>query len=142
MRKKGFTLIELLAVIVILGIILGMVVVSVMHFSNNRREEDYENIVSLIEKNTDLFINSDSEMYSAVNSKLSTIHSECKIEYERLEDAGLMDDGTVNPKTDNPINKESYIKVKLTEEYDFEYTFIDKDIVQGNESIDLCLSTN
>ena len=142
MRKKGFTLIELLAVIVILGIILGMVVVNVVHFANNRKQKDYENIVSLIEKNADVLVNTNDEMYNAVNNKLTEIYSECKIEYHRLEDSKLMDNGTINPKTGNPINKDSYIKVMLNEDYDFEYTFIDKDEVEGNEGIDSCLSTN
>ncbi len=142
MRKKGFTLVELLAVIAILAIILGLVVVNVMYFSNNRREKDYNNIVSLIEKNADVLVNTDDEMYNAVNTKLIQINDACKIEYQRLETARLMDEGTINPKTGKPINKESYIKVILNENYDFGYTFVDKDEVPENEGIDLCLSTN
>lgn len=142
MSKKGFTLIELIAVIAILGIILGMVVINVVYFANNRKEKDYENIVSIIEKNAELLVNTDSDMYNSVNNKLLEVDSECKIEYQRLEDARLMDEGTINPKTGNSINKESYIKVKLTNEYNFEYTFIDKDTEKNNEAIDSCLSTN
>ena len=142
MNKKGFTLIELLAVIAILAIILGLVVVNVVHFSNNRREKDYNNIVSLIEKNTDILVNTNDEMYNALNNKLKEIDNECKIEYQRLEDSKLMNIGTINPKTGNPINKESYIKVKLTDEYNFEYTFVDKDAETDNEAIDSCLLTN
>ena len=107
-----------------------------------RKEKDYENIVSIIEKNADVLVNTNDEMYNAVNNKLTEIYSECKIEYHRLEDSKLMDNGTVNPKTGNPINKDSYIKVMLNEDYNFEYTFIDKDEVEGNEGIDSCLSTN
>lgn len=142
MNKRGFTLVELLAVIAILAIILGLVVVNVVHFSNNRREKDYNNIVSIIEKNADVLVNTDDDMYDAVNNKLVQINDACKIEYQRLEDSKLMDEGTVNPLTGKSINKDSYIKVILNDEYEFEYTFIDKDKKTDNEAIDSCLSTN
>lgn len=143
MGKKGFTLIELLAVFIVLSIILGMVVVNVVHFSNNRKEKDYKNIVSIIEKNTDILVNDDQNVYKDVNEKLMQV-SVCKIDYEKLEEANLMDKGTINPKTGKEINRESYIKIELnmSGSDDFEYTFIDKDFSEGTEAIESCLSTN
>lgn len=142
MNKKGFTLMEVLAVLVILGVILGMVVVNSVYFANKRKQKDYDNIVSLIEKNADVLVNTDNEVYNAVNNKLTQANDECKIEYERLEDARLMDKGTINPKTGKTINKESYIKVILNEDYDFIYTFVNVDELEENTNIDSCLSTN
>ena len=141
MNKKGFTLVEMIAILVILSIVLGMVVMNVSDFSNERKEKDYNNIIKIIEKNADILINDDENMYKTINEKLKNSGDECKIEYIKLEEAKLMDKGTINPKTGNEINKDSYIKVQLNDNYDFEYTFIDKDFDTSNETIDLC-STN
>lgn len=140
MNKKGFTLIEIITVLVILSIILGMVLINVTDFSNERKEKDYNNIKSIIEKNTDMLLNDDEDIYISVNEKLMSVGDECIIEYIRLEEANLMDKGTINPKTEKVINKDSYIKVKLNDNYDFEYTFVDKDFDTSTETIDLCLT--
>ncbi len=142
MNKKGFTLVEVLAVLILLSIILGMVVVNVNYFSNNRKEKDYNNIVNIIEKNTEIFVNDNEDLYISVNDKLTNVGSKCKIEYIKLEEANLMDKDTINPKTGKEINKESYIRVKLNEDYDFEYTFVDKDEMLETEDIELCLTGN
>lgn len=48
MKNKGFTLVELLAVIVILGIILGITTVSVLKIKEKQDEKNLENTISSI----------------------------------------------------------------------------------------------
>ncbi|MBP3635803.1 MAG: type II secretion system protein [Bacilli bacterium] len=139
--RKGFTLVELLAVIVILGIILSIASITITEYSNARKNDDYENIANIIEKNADIFVNTNDEVFNAVNSKLTNINSECKIDYSSLINANLIDGDTINPKTGNKIDKESYVKITLNEDYDFKYTFIDKDEDKTNQ-IKSCLESN
>ncbi len=140
--KKGFTLIELIAVITILAIILGMVVINTNYFNDNRRKRDYNNIVNIIEKNTKVYINTNDDVFNLVNQKLSNPNDKCKILYPLLQDANLMDKDTINPLTNKKFNKESFIEVKLDNNYDFIYTFVDKDKNENEDEIIDCLQIN
>lgn len=139
--KKGFTLVELLAVLLILSIILGVAIFNTNYFTNQRKNKDYDNIVAIILENTDLLVNTNNDIHIKVNEKLSKVSS-CKISYKNLIDDNLMDDSTINPKTNKVINLDSYIKVTLKSNYDFNYEFIDKDINDTSEEIVDCLSVN
>lgn len=139
--KKGFTLVELLAVIAILSIVLSLVVVNTNYFLNQRKEKDYSNITDIIKKNTDVLINTNNDIYIKVNNKLSSLDT-CKISYQILIDNNLMDKDTINPKTNKIINTDSYIKVTVKSNYDFNYEFIDKDINDTSDEIVDCLSVN
>lgn len=46
MNKKGFTLTELLAVIIILGVLIGIGVTSYINIKNNSLEKQKENVIS------------------------------------------------------------------------------------------------
>lgn len=141
--KKGFTLVELVAVITILSIILAMITIDANHYSNERKNKDYVNIVNLIQENTKILVNTNSSIEKQVNEKLSSegIDS-CKINYNLLIENNLMDEDTVNPNTNKIIDNNSYIQVSLnTTTYEYEYNFIYVDEENDeNPSIENCLT--
>lgn len=143
MKKRGFTLVELLAVIVILGIVLSMVTINVTKNSNDRKKLDYENMVKLIEKNTELLVSENSDVYTDVTNKLSGEIKTCKILYKTLIDNNLIDETEVDPRNGDKINPKSYIKVSFNSDYDLEYKFINIDDKEfDSENIDYCINDN
>lgn len=48
MKNKGFTLIEMLAVIVVLGIIVGITTISIINIKEKQDQKNLENVISLI----------------------------------------------------------------------------------------------
>ncbi len=144
MMKKGYTLVELLAVLVILGIILSIVSLNVLKIFNDRKQRDYDNIVMLIEENTKVLLNTDTKISVEVNDKLQEIENSgsevisCNLSYNELVKSGLMDADTKNPITGKVINSKSYIKITLTEDYDYNYEFVYVD--EGANFTNNCLS--
>lgn len=125
--KKGYTLLELLVTITILGFLIAMVAISASHFYNDRSQKEYNNIVSIIEENVKVLVNTDTEVITNMNSILVNTNDTCKIEYSDLVAKKLMDENTVNPLTQEPFNTSSYVKVRLLNDYTYQYTFVDAD---------------
>ncbi len=135
--KKGFTLIEVLAVLAILGIILSMVLVNVNKVADRRKIKDYNNMVDLIEQNTKLLVSENNDIYESVTNKLTSVNSSCKITYKTLIDNKLIDEDEKNPITGKAINRNSYVKISVNSNYDFDYTFVNIDN-DPDENIQLC----
>ena len=137
MKKKGFTLVELIAVIAILALLLSLVTISAIKFYNSRVQKDYENIKSIIEDSAKVFINTDSDVYSEVDDKLQEAGS-CKILYDRLVDARLLDKDMTNPVDKTALyNNNKYIKITL-DDSEYSYEFMDED----DANIALCITNN
>lgn len=121
--RKGFTLVELLAVLVLLAIIVGFVAINAVGFSNQRKEIDYNNIVSLTIDNTKVLINTNKQISKKVDYNLQTSSTNsCKLEYSVLVDNRLMDKDTKNPKTGEKFNGNIIISLNTqTNEYSYEF---------------------
>lgn len=140
MKDRGFTLIELLAVLTILSIVIAIGAMNVTDVSKKRREEDYKNVVSMIEKNTELLLSENNDIYIEVTDKLTTLNSKCKITYQTLIDNKLIDETEKDPRTGEKINPESYIIISLDDDYDLMYKFINiNDENSNQESVDYCI---
>ena len=127
MKRKGFTLIELLATIVILSIISGIVVINYADASRKENEKQYDKIVEVIEENAKIVVNENVDLYKSINDKAVNVTEGaiCKFSYIELVNMKLMDEDTINPKTNKTINGDSYIVVhkknnKLSYEFYYE----------------------
>lgn len=138
MGKKGFTLVELMAVIAILSIVLCIAVINSTKISTNERNRQYDRILEIIESNSKVLVSDNEKLYKAIVSKSSDDMSNkdiCKFSYKMLVENNLMDEDTVNPKTNKKIiDEDLYIKVSLDEYNKYKYTLEKKDI-----SIDDCI---
>ena len=61
MNRKGFTLVELLATLVILGIIVGIVIISVSGSLGGAKEKTEEVFVDTIKDAMDVYLDSDAK---------------------------------------------------------------------------------
>lgn len=125
--KKGYTLLELLVTITILGFLIAMVAISAIHFYNDRNQKEYNNIVSIIVDSVKVLVNTDTQVITNMNDILTSEDDTCKIEYSDLVTKKLMDENTINPLTQKPFNTNSYVKVILLNDYNYQYTFVDAD---------------
>lgn len=139
MKKNGFTLVELLAVIVIIGLLSSITLTRVNKFSSERKKQDYNNMVKLVEKNTGMLVSSDDDIYKKVTDKLTDINSKCSISYQTLIDKDLVDARERNPITDDYINHNSYIIVSIDDKGELKYKFVNIDEEKNTEQPDSCL---
>lgn len=139
MKKNGFTLVELLAVIVIVGLLSSITLTRVNKFSNERKQQDYNNMVKLVEKNTSMLVSSDDDIYKKVTDKLININSKCSISYQTLIDKDLVDARERNPITDDYINHNSYVIVSIDGNGELKYKFVNIDEEKNAEQPVSCL---
>lgn len=140
MKKNGFTLVELLTVIVIIAIFASITVLKVSDTASKRKKQDYENMVKLIEKNTEMLVSTNSDIYINVIEKLDSEDDKCKILYQTLIDNDLVDASEKNPVTGKNINTESYIIVSTSTSGDLKYEFINVDDETVDTEIEECIS--
>lgn len=121
MKEKGFTFIELLAIITIMGIILLISVPNITKQLRQNSSNEYNQFTS------DLFLATESYITNYIDTLgLNEIGQSEKIQVERLVKNGYVKSTTINPKTNEKINLESYILVTLNEDKTYHYTFIDE----------------
>lgn len=73
MNNRGFTLVELLATLVILGIISGIVVVSLLFDFGETKKKTEEIFIGTIEDAMDMYLNSDAKGLNFSSSSCGTI---------------------------------------------------------------------
>lgn len=139
MKRNGFTLVELLAVITIIALLFSITALKMGNSSTKRKEEDYKNIVKLIEKNTGMLVSSDDEIYTKVTDKLIKKEDKCRISYRTLVNNKLADEGEKNPVTGKNINLNSYIIVSVDDNYNLKYKFVNIDEEKNAEQPVSCL---
>ena len=73
MNKKGFTLVELLATLVILGIVVGITVVSINSIFGNTKKKTEDVFVKTLEDALDIYLDSDARGLNFFNTEVCTI---------------------------------------------------------------------
>ena len=139
MKRNGFTLVELLAVITIIALLFSIAALKMGNSSTKRKEEDYKNIVKLIEKNTGMLVSSDDEIYTKVTDKLIKKEDKCRISYRILVNNKLADEEEKNPVTGKNINLNYYIIVSVDDNYNLKYKFVNIDEEKNAEQPVSCL---
>ena len=71
MNKDGFTIIELLAVIVLLGILIGLASFSVINISNRMTKRAYDNLLEEIKTGAENYVADSNEMIFFVNDLIT-----------------------------------------------------------------------
>ena len=74
MNRKGFTLVELLATLVILGIILGIAIISVTSSFRNAKDKTEDVFVGTLEDAMDIYLDSDARKLTFSTTKTCTIN--------------------------------------------------------------------
>ena len=89
--------------------------------------KQYDKIVEVIEENAKIVVNDNVDLYKSINDKAVNVTEGaiCKFSYIELVNMKLMDEDTINPKTNKTINGDSYIVVnkknnKLSYEFYYE----------------------
>ena len=123
-NKKGFTLIELLAVIVILGIIIGIAVPSVIAISRRMQTNMYCTKITILEKNAiryaqdhmdDLQILSGDDDYTSIVTD-KTVQDLIDGGYIKSDD--MSGENVVDPRNGNPMNTlDVYVYIKNKRPY-------------------------
>lgn len=139
MNSKGFTLIELLATLVVLGIIMGIVLISSIGIFGNAKDETEDIFISTIEDAMNIYLDSDAKSLTYSNS-VCTINKTHKtgVNVYKANEITIKDviDSKYHPLTEsdlvNPANKEVKCNINATisiyRDDDFIYYYkIDKD---------------
>ena len=129
MKKRGFTIVELLGVIVILSIIAAIATPIVQKTLNNNRDKLYDIIKTQLKDYT--------KDYLAVNTDRLPVDDgdTADITLEALKKNGNLQINVINPRTNNVISNQSYVKVtKKNNNYTYEvylYDLVDADEVEA-----------
>ena len=123
MKKQGFTLTELLGVIVVLGIIASIATPIVQKTLNNNRDKLYGVIKTQLRDYT--------KDYLVVNTDQLPVDDgdTANITLEALKKNGNLQINVINPKTNNIISNQSYVKVtKKNNNYTYDVYLYDLDM--------------
>ena len=114
---KGFTLIELMGVITILAILSVITVVGVDKLLLNGKEDLYKNQIDIIELSTKNYLTDYPNLRPNDNESIV-------ITLQELVDKGYIDSNINNPKTNEPFDLTTQIKITKNSN-NFEYKVMD-----------------
>lgn len=119
MKEKGFTLIELLGVLVVLALILVVAVPAVTSSLKNTDKAQYSNFVEEVLSSAELYIEDNRNLFPELNE----IGGVVTIKVGKLIDFGYLKENTVNPKTNQKIERTEEIRITVNEDYTFYYEY-------------------
>lgn len=134
MNRRGFTLVELLATLVILGIIMGIVIVSATGGFGNAKDKTEDAFVSTVEDAMDMYMNSDGKSLNYDNyiCTLKKSHGEVKvykttITFDKIINSRykpITQDDLINPANkDEACDEAKDISVEVYRDQDYVYYY-------------------
>ena len=111
MKRKldGFTLIEMLVTIILLGVVATIVIVNMTSVNKRNKESEYERFVASIKSAAQVYVNQNEASFQDLYVNKSYIY----ITVGDLIEDGLLDEGLINPYTNQIVDKTERIKVVL-----------------------------
>lgn len=139
--KRGFTLVELLGIIVVLGIIATIVTPIIQNTLSENKDTVYNSLVEQIKGTAKDYLSVNSEILPTEENDYSIV------KIGDIKKEGLIQISIKNPKTDNIISNESYVKVaKKGNNYIYDVVIYDltdvSEVVSGAPTINLNTSSN
>ena len=119
MKKRGFTLIELLGVFVVLGIIFVIAVPAIMNTLTSSEEEKYDSFIKNITQASELYIENNRDYFPELNTPGGTV----VITIGDLIDSGYLKENTVNPKTNENVEKSEKVVIYVNQDRTFTYEY-------------------
>ena len=105
--KKGFTLVELLIAIGLLSLFAITIGVSLNRTFKKQKEQDYNNFIKKVVSASNLYVSNEG----TIINKLSSNKGYLNITINDLIKKGLLSENTINPKTNDKINKNDNVKI-------------------------------
>lgn len=139
--KRGFTLVELLGIIVVLGVIATIVTPIIQNTLSENKETIYNTLVEQIKGSAKDYLSANTEYLPKEENDYSII------KIGDIKKEGLIQISIKNPKTDNFVSNESFVKVtKKGNNYVYDVTIHDltdvSEVVSGAPTIKLNTSSN
>lgn len=134
MDKKGFTLVELLAVIAILGIIMGIVMVTTTGEFGSAKDKSEEVFISTIEDALEIYLNGNDAKklkYEKMNCVITKTHGNVSIYKSNITIRNVINsqyqpitsDDLVNPNRQD-VNCNDNAKITVYRDDDFVYYYL------------------
>lgn len=120
MNKKGFTLIELLGVFTLLALILLVVIPSMTGMLKKQRENAYYGFLD------DLFLATEAYIQSHDDYDLSNAGQVVYVKIEDVVKAKFFRSTTINPRTNEKVNVNHYVKITVNEDHTFDYAYVEE----------------
>ena len=120
MNKKGFTLIELLGVFTLLALILLVTVPAMTGMLKKQRENSYRGFLD------DLFLATEAYVQNNDDYDLSQVGQTVYVKIEDVVKKKLFRSTTINPKTNEKVNVEHYVKITVNEDHTFQYEYVEE----------------
>lgn len=119
MNRRGFTLVEVLAIIVILGIILGVVVPSTFSIVKRGKETSYKTLVNSFKNGSKIYA---TRYINIINTDIDKF-GYYKLTLSDLNNNNLLKTPVIDPRTDTSINLNKYIIITRNTENVFSYCY-------------------
>ncbi len=118
MHKKGFTLIELLGVFTLLALILLVSVPTIMGMLKKQREKSYLGFLD------DLYLATEAYVQNNDTYNLDEVGQTIYVKIEDVVKAHYFRSTMVNPKTNEKVNMNHYIKITVNEDHTYQYEYV------------------
>lgn len=119
MKKKGFTLIEMLGVFTLLALILLISIPSLTGMLKKQKENEYQGYLNDLYLATEAYVQNNDYDLSQPNQTLY-------IKLETIVSSGFLRSTIINPKTNEKVNLEHYIKLVVNEDNTFYYEYLEE----------------
>jgi prepilin-type N-terminal cleavage/methylation domain-containing protein len=124
MRRQGFTLAELMGVIVILSIIAIIIVPTVEKNLQNSKTITCESQEKSILEAAKNYLNNNIASCAVNKGEVCNVTVYTLVQNGFIEGTNNGADNMINPATDNPYDKNTYVQIYNATGYNYSYTLI------------------
>ncbi len=115
--KKGFTLVEMLAVIIILGILVGIIAPAVVNTINESKQKAYNTTIESVKSAAKSYMEFSFDSFKEEIEGYGYI----EISVSELIEEGFLPEGIKNPKDSEPLGGSVRINKYSENRYEYDY---------------------